>query len=304
MGNDYKYRFLLIVYSVLFASYSLVSAKDYDLYYLGGQSNMDGYGKNNELPGMLNTIQKGVYIFHGNTAKDMTDDGGEGIWAELRPGHGRGFKFENGKNVYSERFGVEISFAKYIKEKNPEANIAIIKYSKGGTSIAINASRKFGCWHPDFNVGNGINQYDHFLATVRNALSVDDIDGDGEKDRLIPKGIIWMQGESDAGHTKATALQYKKNLKQLMDLIRAAFRVDDLPVVVGRISDSGRDSVPVWDYGQIVREQQEEYVKDDANAALVNTTDNYGYSDKYHYDSQGYIDLGRQFAKAVLKLNK
>ena len=263
---------------------------------------MDGFGNNNELPDNLRAIQKGVYIFHGNSAKDMKQTGGDGVWEELRPGHGRGFKFENGKNVCSERFGIEITFAEYLKEKNPKANIALIKYSKGGTSIEINAAKKFGCWHPDFNVGNGINQYDHFLATVRNAMSIDGIDGDGEKDRLIPKGIIWMQGESDAAHTKSTAAKYKTNLKQLMDLIRAAFRVDDLPVVIGRISDSGRDGERVWDYGDIVRQKQEEFVKDDVKAALVTTTDSYGYSDRYHYNSAGYIDLGRQFAKAVLKL--
>lgn len=29
--------------------------------------------------------------------------------------------------------------------------------------------------------------------------------GDGERDRLIPSGIVWMQGESDAAHTSETA---------------------------------------------------------------------------------------------------
>ena len=88
---------------------------------------------------------------------------------------------------------------------------------------------------PDFEdgegKGKGINQYDHFLATLRNALSARDIDGDGENDRLIPSGILWMQGESDAGFETA-AKNYANNLKRLMDLTRAALRTDDLPIAI------------------------------------------------------------------------
>jgi hypothetical protein len=32
--------------------------------------------------------------------------------------------------------------------------------------------------------------------------------------------------------------------------------------------------------------------------------DGYGYSDKWHYDSAGYIDLGRQFAEAMANLER
>ena len=98
---------------------------------------------------------------------------------------------------------------------------------------------------------------------------------------------------------------YEENLRRLMNLIRAAFRVDDIPVVIGRISDSGRDADgKVWDHGDIVRNAQASFVKKDAAAALVTSTDNYDYSDKWHYDSAGYIDLGRQFADAVRGISK
>ena len=83
-----------------------------------------------------------------------------------------------------------------------------------------------------------------------------------------------------------------------MDLVRAALRTDDLPVVVGRISDSGvrNQKDRVWMYGEIVRTAQAEFVRTDAAAALVTSTDNYDYSDPWHYDTSGYIDLGSQFA--------
>lgn len=149
-----------------------------------------------------------------------------------------------------------------------------------------------------------VNQYDHFLATLRNAFTVSDIDNDGEMDRLLPAGIVWMQGESDAG-SEDVARAYEANLKRLMDLIRAALREDDLRVVIGRISESGNDQYEqqpngrVWEFGDIVRQAQAEFVVKDGNAALVTSTDAYGYSDPWHYDSAGYLDLGRKFAEAM-----
>ncbi len=118
-----------------------------------------------------------------------------------------------------------------------------------------------------------------------------------------------MQGESDAGE-EAVAQKYEANLKRLMDLIRASLREDDVRVVIGRISDSGKDDYEqanangkVWNFGDIVRKAQADFVAKDENAALVTSTDNYGYSDPWHYDSAGYIDLGKQFADALLKKN-
>ena len=110
--------------------------------------------------------------------------------------------------------------------------IAIIKYSHGGTSI--DSIQKVASWDPDYNGDKdkmGINQYDFFLSTMHNAYAISDIDGDGHSDRLIPSGLVWMQGESDALHTEEVALRYYTNLKRLMDHIRAVLHKDDLPVV-------------------------------------------------------------------------
>lgn len=280
-------------------------AAEFDLYYLGGQSNMDGFGKVDELPAELKEPIEGVWIFHGNPAPDKVAVDGRGLWQPLKPGHGWEFSSDGTKNNYSSRFGVELTLAKTLRQKNPARKIALLKYSRGGTSIAQEAARDFGCWEPDFVVGEGagkgINQYDHFLAAVRGAMAVRDIDGDGEEDRLIPRGIFWMQGESDGAYTPEVAQKYEANLKRLMDLLRAAFREDDLPVVIGRISDSGQDQndKKIWDHGEIVRAAQTNFVKNDRFSALVTTTDNYGYSDPYHYDSAGYIDLGKQFAESL-----
>jgi hypothetical protein len=309
MGNTLKLTLLIIVL-ILFICCSIAAAREYKVFYLGGQSNMDGFGTVSELSEALNKPVDGVMIFHGNMAGDAVPVDGRGSWAPLKPGHGWGYKTDGKSATYSERFGVELTFSRRMKELLPGVHIAIIKYSRGGTSIDQEAAGGAGCWEPDFQggegEGKGINQYDHFLATIRNAMAVEDIDGDGERDTLVPAGIVWMQGESDAGRTAEIAGRYEANLKRLMDLIRAALRKDDLPVVIGRISDSGMDDRQkdgkVWNHGETVRNGQAAFVEKDARAALVTSTDRYGYSDPWHYDTEGFIDLGRKFAEAMAAL--
>ena len=284
---------------------SMLEAKEYKVYYLGGQSNMEGLGRVEELPNDLPSAVKDVMIFHGNSAADDSPVDGRGLWSQLSPGHGDGFHTDGIRNLYTDRFGIELTFAQKIKELTPEYPIALIKYSRGATSLSEEAAGSAGCWAPDYRGCDGINQYDHFLATLRNAFSVRDIDSDGEEDVLIPAGIIWMQGESDASFTEEIAGRYEQNLKRLMDLIRAALRVDDLPVVIGLITDSGQyDDGKVWDYGEIVQKAQASYVEQDCCAALVTSTKNYSYSDPWHYDSRGFLDLGFEFAKEVVQLQK
>ncbi len=279
-----------------------VSARsaDFHVYYLGGQSNMDGYGFVSELPEDLRGEVDGVWIFHGNMGKDGTPPDGRGMWSILKPGHGRSFASDGYANRYSDRFGPELTFALAMKKKYPERNIALIKYSRGGTSIDADASAatRFGCWDPEWQggegEGKGVNQYDHFLATLANARADTDIDNDGEADRLIPAGILWMQGESDAQEPEV-AEEYEENLRELMTCIRRDFGNEDARVVIGRITDW-----EVWKLGDVVRAAQAEFVRKDGNAALVTSTDSYGNSDKWHYDTPGYLDLGRKFAEAMV----
>ena len=296
---------ILLNFIIVCISFNLAIAKEYHLYYLGGQSNMEGLGYVKDLPDSLASSIGDVMIFHGNNSPDNSPLDGKGIWSTLVPGHGDSFKSDGKKNIYSDRFGVELTFAQTMKNLSPENSIALIKYSRGATSLCEEVVGNAGCWEPNYRGCECINQYDHFLATLRNALSIKDIDSDGEDDVLIPSGIVWMQGESDASFTLEIASQYENNLRQIMDLIRAALRIDDLSVVIGLITDSGQDEDgKVWNYGEIVQHAQESYVRKDCCAALVSSTKNYGYSDPWHYDSNGYIDLGREFALAMFKLHK
>ncbi|PVX46405.1 hypothetical protein C8C85_2261 [Flavobacterium sp. 103] len=274
------------------------------VFYLGGQSNMQGYGYVKELPDSLNKKNKNVFIYQGNPVGDNDKNGGLGKWEVLQPGNGTGFASDGKSNTLSDRFGVELSFAKKLQELYPNQKLAIIKYARNGSSIDSAGTAYFGAWEPDFRGGKGMNQYDYFLKTVNNAMAVQDINGDGVEDVLIPSGIIWMQGESDSDKTEQVANQYYANLKRLMELMRATFRNNDLPIVIGKISDSGDDvDGKIWRFGELVQYGQEKFAATESNTAIVRTTNSYKYTDKYHYKSDGYIDLGKEFAKAVFLLN-
>ena len=296
-------KLILFLLLINFLTFADKNAKPVQVFYLGGQSNMEGYGYNSDLPDTLNKQLNDVWIFHGNSVGDNQNNGGIGKWEILKPGHGTGFSFSNNKNKLSKRFGVELSFAKKLRKVFPGEKIALIKYSKGGSALDSMAAGQFGSWEPDFSGTNGLNQYDNFLNTINNAFAIKDIDNDGIEDLLIPSGIIWMQGESDAYYSEKTAASYYTNLKRLMDLIRASLRKDDLPVVIGKISDSWNDEDgKVWDYCELVQYAQEKYAKTDKNAAIVRSTRYYKYCDPWHYTSDAYIDLGNKFAEELIRL--
>jgi hypothetical protein len=273
------------------------------VFILAGQSNMNGFGYNKDLPNDLKSFKE-IYIFQGNSVPDGNLNGGTGKWDVLKPGNGTGFKTNGKSNQLSDRFGLELSFAKRIKELFPNDKIALIKYAREGTSIDSVARGSFGCWDADFHGTNGISQYDNFLKTLKNALVETDIDGDGKIDELLPSGILWMQGEGDASHDAEIANRYYGHLKVLMNQMRAALLIDDLPVVIGKISDSGKNEKgKVWPTGELVQYAQEKFVKDDKKAAIVRSTIRYNYgNDPWHYDSAGYIDLGKNFAEEVFRL--
>lgn len=283
---------------------SWAHAGDYKLYFLGGQSNMEGFGYTGALPDGLTLKSSDVMIFRGQMALDNELHGGVGIWDVLQPGYGTGFRTDGKKNELSDRFGPELFFGLTKAAGSPDTKIAIIKYALGGSGLADGVG--YGNWHPDFSAGAGQNQYDHALKTLRNAHAHADIDGDGVADRLIPSGIVWMQGEADAYDSQAAADAYRSNIERLMDLLRAAMRVDDLPIVVGRITDSGMaDDGSVMDYISTVQQAQQDFVDDDNCAILVTITDELGYlEDGWHYDTDGFMRLGTAFAEAMSELEQ
>ena len=142
-------RLFALLGTVFFISCSSNEEVDiWKVYYFGGQSNMDGFGYNSELPDSLNKVIGNAMIFDGKRDNEGKPDGGTGIWAPMEPGHGYGFKTNGHSNTLSVRFGPELSFANTLIANGEK--IAIIKYSFGGqhfilvlvTEIGIQVLRK------------------------------------------------------------------------------------------------------------------------------------------------------------------
>ena len=267
---------------------------------MGGQSNMDGYGFNAELPDSLNITFNNVMIFDGNRINDNTIGGGVGKWSPLQPGHGVGFKTDGKANDLSDRFGPELSFASSLARIY--GKVAIIKYSFGGTALFKGAG--YGDWDPDFN---GFNHYDNAISTIKNAYNISDINGDGIADELMPSGIIWMQGESDAQYSQESADAYFNNLKRLMNLFRRALNKENIPIIIGKINDSfmTADQGPTQPYISTVHSAQKAFVEQDQCAMYITETEEYLFSpDAWHYDSNGYLRMGYAFAKSISFLDE
>ena len=278
--------------------------KTYKLYFLGGQSNMVGYGNVDKLPSELDRGIDRVMIFRGRPAYDGKSNGGEGVWAPLTPGYGHGFSTDGRSIVLSDLFGPELSFGASLSSAQPDASIAIVKYALGGSGLESGVG--LGSWHPTDKNGHGINQFDHALRTLHNAFSERDIDGDGIRDRLVPAGIIWMQGESDANVDLEIAKAYEENLAHLVESLRIALRDDNLPIVIGKITDSGMaDDGSVMDFIESVQLGQAAFATSDRCADLVTVTDGLNYrDDAWHYDTEGFILLGEAFADSILRLEE
>lgn len=294
--------FVLTVVSLLAIACTEGETKTYKLYFLGGQSNMVGYGYVAELTPDLNNGVDRVMIFEGRSAFDGEAQGGQGVWSPLRPGFGHGFDTDSRTIRLSDRFGPELSFGLALSSKLPDTGIALVKYALGGSRLAPGVGRSN--WHPTIRGGHQVNQFDHAIETLRNALSDRDIDGDGIRDKLVPAGIVWMHGESDADDSQAAADAYDENLAQLVHSLRTALGDENLPVVIGKITDSGMaDDGSVMDYIDMVQRGQASFAAADHCAELVSETDNLSYrDDEYHYDTEGFIRLGEAFAEAVLRL--
>ena len=294
---------LLLVSGILFSCQNPESPQEktgttYQLYFAGGQSNMEGYGYNKDLPETFQETDDHVLIFRGNQARDHETSGGYGKWMPLSPGFGRGYTATDSSVQLSNRFGPELSFGKRIAELSGE-NIAIIKYARGGSSIALGASG-YGAWAKRFYDSTTINQWDHFYKTVQLALSQKDIDGDGVEDKLIPAGIIWMQGEADAVREDASKVYYQ-NLDTLMNDITEVFGVAQLPTVLCRIEESGKTpEEQVMPHIDAVWDAQIRYAASHDHVELIRMDSPMEFlEDKWHYKSHHYIDMGNKFAEAL-----
>jgi hypothetical protein len=246
---------ILISTVVLVAGTSICQAGTTKVFLLAGQSNMVGWCSNSGLPPELQQPRPDIQIYWG------------GVWTYLRPGLG-------GDSSY---FGPEITLCRDIVDAQAGEDIVFVKYAVSGTSL----------WN-DWRATDGV-QYISFMNAVDNALlSV-------SEPEIV--GMLWMQGESDAYPPHSTlehAQEYQQNLTNFIQHVRTDLGIPDLPVVIGRISQSS-----VWTWRDIVRQAQVNVSQTVPNTAIFTTDDLPLLTDNMHYNASGTATLGRRFAGAA-----
>lgn len=272
----------------LFAFFAVVaasSADHYHVYLLGGQSNGNGRADAAQLTAPLNTPQTDVQ-FYWHRTQSVTNVGhlSEDQWIALAPGSGHGA----GAPVYPKEFGSEVSFGRAMADAKPTANIAIIKYTHGGTNL-----------HTQWAAGGF--QYTTFVSTVQTALAA--LTTAGHTYEL--RGMLWQQGESDTGGTNAD--KYETNLTSLIARVRTdLFSGGPLPFLIGSLSDSQYGNITTVGSGPYkVRKAQEAVAAADPKAAIVITD---GYSvrpgDPIHFNHDAQVALGQGFSSRMLVLEE
>jgi hypothetical protein len=200
-------------------------------------------------------------------------------------------------------FGPELGFAHELNHRFPAARIAIIKYAAGGTGIARSADyadyipqlKGFDDhgrnWHPEADGREAGALYRRLITTVRDALGA--LDQRGETWELA--GLLWMQGEHEAGISPTMAEDYDTLLTGLMRAIRSDLEAPNLPVLIGEVNSHS------WAFGDVVRREQAEVCRRDGHAVLVTTMDlsRAGSGGAAHFDADGMVELGIRFARVV-----
>jgi iduronate 2-sulfatase len=250
------------------------SAEEYDIYLLAGQSNMDGRGKTENLTRSQQKLFKKTIIFYRNPPH--ASDG----WEKLKPGFSIPPKFK--AELPSPTFGPEIGFATAMQLAQPTKNFALIKASKGGTSL-----RK--SWTPgekDKPETQGPN-YKNLIETIK--LATDQLTKEGHTYNI--RGLIWHQGESDKN--ASTELHHER-LIELIARVREDTGIKDLPFALGEVFDNEkRDNVRA-----AIRLTCEK----DPACELVSSKDTTTWDAGTHFDAKSQLLLGQRFSEAILKL--
>jgi iduronate 2-sulfatase len=258
----------------------------WDVYLLAGQSNMDGRGKASELNDEQREVIKQASIFYRNPPAATE------TWKPLAPGYSIAPGYRG--TLPSPTFGPEIGFAKSMIGANPQAHLALIKGSKGGTSLSKD-------WNPGVKDQPDTQGpcYRNFMETVSLALKLlvpaDENSGTGNAhgvgSKVTLRGVLWHQGESDSG---STAEVYRQRLATFITRLREDLGQPHLPIVIGEVFDNGRRNS--------VRSAQRAIAETMPGVALASAEDLKTSDAGTHFDSSSQLILGQRMAEAMLKL--
>ncbi|NBV25432.1 MAG: sialate O-acetylesterase [Proteobacteria bacterium] len=174
--------------------------------------------------------------------------------------------------------GLGSSFGRAMADANPEVTVGLIPCAVGGTPLSR--------W------SKGGDLYQQALVRAKLAL----------KDGTL-KGILWHQGENDAG-TEQLAKTYGERLAKMVSDLRADLAAGEVPFVAGQLGEylkrEDKDGKP--SYWPLVNEQIAALSKTVTRSAVVPSTGLKPKSDIVHFDTPSLREFGRRYAEAMKQL--
>ena len=255
---------------------TVARAEHYDIFLVAGQSNCDGRGAAKELIGDLAPYaepQSDVPIAYSCSSLRgpvLHSDG----FQPLQPGWSVAPGRNKPKSLPSGTFGPEVSFGRAVADALPDRHVALIKYAEGGTNLKR-----------DWNPAVRDRLYDAFLAYVAQSLKILTDRGDTYELR----GMIWHQGESDAGLPEG---EYQNLLTDFIAKVRAALDAPELPFGIGEVYDNGkRDRV---------RAAERATAEAVPGAFFVSADGLETFDGGTHFNAASQIELGRRFGAGMV----
>ena len=254
-----------------------VQGEDFDVYILSGQSNMDGRGLVADLHKSrpeLTQPQPDIPLWYANSYGDGYSTG----WIDLAPGYSIPPGFGKGlKTLPSDTFGVEVVFGSAMAKHAQGRRVAIIKVSRGGTSLLRD-------WLVDTSKKGPL--YPLLIDTVKQGLA--EMEARGDRGHL--RGMVWHQGESDR-----ESEVYAERLEEFVTRIRRDLQAPDLPLAIGAVFDNGRRD--------IVREQQVLAAEQIPHAVHV-PCEGLATFEGTHFDTAAILEFGQRMADAMAELQE
>lgn len=261
-------------------------AATFDVYIAAGQSNMDGRGDKGDLVGSLEVYsepQPGILLYYDNPRDPANDSAKRPTyqsngWVPLQPGYAIQPGFPNGGTLPGTKFGPEISFGRAISNST-ERRVAIIKVSRGGTSLAND-------WDPSDTPGDEKGyMYRGFETAVPQALQALREQGHSVEVR----GVIWHQGSADPPD------YYETHHREFIQAVRQELGYPNLPFLIGELAAS---------YGNrpAIRAIQRNVAATTSYAGLIPSDGLELLSDGHHFSASGVIELGLRYATTMQEL--
>lgn len=257
---------VLIYYSLLLfllLPFTSASQEKLDLFIWAGQSNAQGWmGDAEEYPEQGTELDKSILL--NWTFVDNESSGGQ--WVKMQAQKGR---FSKG------HFGPEVSFARELKKAG--YNPAIFKYTKGATGLAR-----------DWKAPGQGGIYDRMAEDLNSAIKT--LEKRGFQVRV--HGLIWIQGESDAGSEIAANNYYQNLIHFIGDLKNNVLDKSELKIILG--VDEQHQFVKER---PVVVEAQRRLAEEDTNIAFTSMI-GLPKADATHLTPKGLVEHGRRIFTA------